>query len=77
MRPLRPHNFIVASLFLALFTSAGLFAQSRPGGGKGADLQSEMPADSKQLKIGDTPPDFSLPGIDGKQHSYELSYQLP
>jgi peroxiredoxin len=33
------------------------------------DLESEMPADSHHLKIGDSAPDFSLPGIDGKNYS--------
>jgi peroxiredoxin len=28
-----------------------------------------MPADAQRLKIGDTPPDFSLPGIDGKTYT--------
>ncbi len=33
------------------------------------DLESEMPADAKKLKLGDSAPDFHLKGVDGKVYS--------
>src|ERR1039457_2844846 len=33
---------------------------------KGVDLESELPPDAHHLQIGDTAPDFSLKGVDGK-----------
>src|SRR4051812_47385709 len=36
---------------------------------KGVDLESELPPDARRLKIGDTAPDFSLKGIDGKTYT--------
>jgi len=36
-----------------------------------------MPADSKRLKIGDPPPDFSLPAIDGKTYTLAAFKDAP
>jgi peroxiredoxin len=36
---------------------------------KGVDLMSEMPPDVHYLKIGDSAPDFSLKGVDGKTYT--------
>jgi peroxiredoxin len=66
MRSHKLHN-LVGSFCLVVFTCATLFAQGKSG--KAVDLESEMPADSARLKIGDPPPDFSLPGIDGKTYT--------
>lgn len=33
------------------------------------DLESEMPADAKKLKLGDRAPDFHLKGVDGKDYT--------
>src|SRR3954471_12374758 len=37
--------------------------------GDNAKLESQMPADAHKLQLGDSAPDFSLPGIDGKTYS--------
>jgi len=62
------HRFSLATIFL-LIASSALLAQSKKSGGKGVDLESEMPPDAKHLKIGDAAPDFSLKGIDGKTYT--------
>src|SRR5579859_2073629 len=36
---------------------------------KGVDLRSEMPPDAHYLNIGDSAPDFSLKGVDGKTYT--------
>jgi len=54
---------------LVLLCAASLPAQTRPSGSKGKDLESEMPADARPLKIGDAAPDFSLKGVDGKNYT--------
>jgi peroxiredoxin len=58
-------NLFVA--FVCLLICGSLRAQST--GGRGTDLESEMPGDAKRLKIGDAAPDFSLKGIDDKTHT--------
>src|SRR5215208_4242034 len=60
-------RFSLATIVLLLASSA-LLAQKKSGG-KGVDLESEMPADAKRLKIGDAAPDFSLKGIDGEPYT--------
>jgi peroxiredoxin len=62
-------NRSLALLSIVLLCAAPLFAQTRPSGSKGKDLESEMPADAQRLKIGDAAPDFSLKGVDGKTHT--------
>src|SRR5436190_15495697 len=54
--------------FLTSILCVWVSAQSKPSGSKGVDLESEMPADAKRLKIGDSAPDFSLKGVDGKTY---------
>jgi peroxiredoxin len=71
MRLIGWHQFAAAAA-VCLFVLASANAQSRPSGSrgaKGADLESEMPADAQRLKIGDAAPDFSLPGIDGRTYT--------
>lgn len=64
---LLPH-LVATSVALALAFSAA----AQEGGKKkrNADgtvnLESEMPADAKKLKLGDSAPDFRLKGVDGK-----------
>ena len=52
-------------LLLIIATATSHAAKKQPK----VDLESEMPADSHHLKIGDDAPDFALPGIDGKTYS--------
>src|SRR5581483_1357553 len=42
-------------------------AQTKPASPK--DLESLLPADAHRLNIGDSAPDFSLKGVDGKTYS--------
>src|SRR3954447_17570441 len=51
--------------------------EPKHGGSKGVDLESEMPADAKRLKIGDPAPDFSLQGVDGKSYTLESFQDAP
>lgn len=44
-------------------------AQTRQSGSKQVDYESELPPDAHHLKIGDSAPDFSLKGVDGKIYS--------
>src|SRR4051812_5946859 len=61
-------NFVVGFLIaILLLSSSWTWAQST--GGRGTDLEAEMPGDAKRLKIGDAAPDFSLKGIDDKMHT--------
>lgn len=53
---------------LALPVSAQEKKKKRNADGK-VDLQSEMPADARRLKLGDAPPNFRLKGVDGKTYS--------
>jgi peroxiredoxin len=55
---------VIAAVFCG-FASA----QTKPSGSKGADFESEMPADARRLKIGDSAPHFSLKGVDGKMYT--------
>ena len=57
------------SALLCVLACANLDAQTKPSGSKGVDLESELPADAKRLKIGDRAPDFSLKNVDGKTYS--------
>lgn len=62
----------LALVTLFLLAAQTLWAQTtKPsrGGGKGVDLESEMPSDAHHLKIGDAAPDFSLKGVDGKTYT--------
>ena len=56
-------------ILIATFACATSLAQTKPSGSKGVDLESEMPADARRLKIGDSAPDFSLKGVDGKTYT--------
>lgn len=57
-------------LALTLCLVAGLLpAQEKAKKGSGSKLDSGLPADVRQLKIGDTAPDFKLKGVDGKIRS--------
>src|SRR4051812_22424144 len=58
----------IAVLTACAVTLAAAAGQKK-GGSKTKDLSSEMPPDAKTLNLGDPAPDFSLPGIDGKQHT--------
>ena len=61
--------------FLSLFTlslclaACGLLAQEKAKKGGGSKLESGLPADFHELKIGDAAPDFKLAGVDGKTYS--------
>jgi peroxiredoxin len=56
---------------LLIFLACGLVSaqQAKQSGGKGIDLESELPPGVHELKIGDSAPNFSLRGIDGKIYS--------
>src|SRR5579885_1640368 len=55
---------------VALLAGSPLFAQKVKRNADGTvDLESEMPADAKRLKLGDRAPDFHLKGVDGKFYS--------
>ena len=62
-------NKALVALSVVLLFAAAVAAQTRPSGSKGKDLESEMPADARRLKIGDAAPDFSLRGVDGKTYT--------
>jgi peroxiredoxin len=62
----RPLDVVVSVLLLC---AVSVPAQTRPSGSKGKDLENEMPADARRLKIGDAAPDFSLKGVDGKTYT--------
>ena len=64
---------MAAALAGVIAFSVSAFAQ---GSGKAkrnpdgtVNLESEMPPDAKKLKLGDSPPDFRLKGVDGKLYS--------
>jgi len=52
-----------------LLSMPAMAQQAKSSGSKGADLESELPADAHRLKIGDAAPDFSLKGVDGKTYT--------
>lgn len=54
---------------VVLFTFGLLSAQSKKQSGGKGDLESGLPPDVHRLKIGDSAPDFSLLGIDGKTYN--------
>src|SRR4051812_133078 len=63
---------LVPAAFLVLcvlFDCGTLRAQNKASGSRGVDLESELPADAKRLKIGDAAPDFSLKATDGKTYT--------
>src|SRR5918993_1825647 len=61
-----PFILALALLLPATATSA---QEGKGSGGKGVDLETTMPADAQQLKIGDAAPEFSLKGVDGKTYT--------
>ncbi len=70
MNPNLPRLLLAASLALA-FTSPAAFAQSpqkKAPAAKG-EITGGLPADARQLQLGDAAPDFKLLGIDGKTHT--------
>jgi peroxiredoxin len=64
--PLRHSPAVVILLALLMLPAQLLLAQSKSSGSKKVDLESELPADARHLKIGDSAPDFSLKGVDGQ-----------
>lgn len=63
-----------ATLLRLALTASLVFActplpAQKSSGGKGVDLESELPPDAHRLKIGDSAPDFSLKGVDGKNYT--------
>lgn len=54
---------------VVLFTCGLLSAQSKKQSGGKSDLESGLPPDVHRLMIGDSAPDFSLLGIDGKTYN--------
>lgn len=54
---------------VVLFTCGLLSAQSKKQSGGKGDLESGLPPDVHRLMIGDSAPDFSLLGIDGKTYN--------
>jgi peroxiredoxin len=65
-------NSISKKLFLFACVTVVAFAQStkkKRGPDGRIDLESEMPADARRLKLGDGAPDFHLKGVDGRHYS--------
>jgi peroxiredoxin len=54
---------------VVLLTCGLLSAQSKKQSGRKGDLESGLPPDVHRLMIGDSAPDFSLLGIDGKTYN--------
>jgi peroxiredoxin len=52
-----------------LFCAGFISARAKQSGSKMVDYESELPPDAHHLKIGDSAPDFSLKGVDGKTYS--------
>lgn len=62
---------LVFALTLGLAASGyAADAKKKKRGGDGrVDLASELPADARQLALGNTVPDFQLKGVDGRRHA--------
>src|SRR5438045_3441996 len=54
-----------ASLLLVLLLNAAVASAQNSR----VDLEGELPPDAHHLKIGDSAPDFSLKGVDGKTYT--------
>ncbi len=64
---MKPRLLLLAALAFA--TSLAYAAEDAKQPAKKPDAFHITPGDAKVLNIGDTAPDFSLPGIDGKTHT--------
>jgi peroxiredoxin len=56
-------------LCTAISTGFAQAAKKKRGADGKIDLASELPSDAHQLQLGETAPDFSLKGVDGKMYS--------
>src|ERR1043165_2149779 len=66
-------QFLLALLTLALATALPAADAKKKGGASKAAVKGEvsggLPPDAHVLKLGDSAPDFKLPGIDGKTYT--------